>query len=235
MTAVSVASAANFGQGHDEPYARALASGSGTLTLRPDGGPHQAEAVDYDVRGWCEEASLLERSLLRTLHGPVLDVGCGPGRLLAAAQRIGLTALGIDTSAEAVGRARGRGARAREQSVFAPVPHSGLWQSVILLDGNIGIGGSITSLLRRCSQLIAPDGTLLVEVEADEDLDLVYSAVLEDQNGNQSESFRWARTGSAGLVSRAQRNGWKVTAIERIEGRVFCRLSLDAVQDRFLA
>lgn len=235
MTAAGVASVANFGQGHNEPYARALANGSGTLTLRPDGGHHQAEAVDYDVRSWCEDASLLERSLLRSLQGPVLDVGCGPGRLLAAAQRIGLAALGIDTSAEAVGRARGRGARALEQSVFAPVPHSGLWQTVILLDGNIGIGGSITSLLRRCSQLIAPDGTLLAEVEADEDLDIVYSAVLEDQNGNQSESFRWARTGSAGLVSRAQRNGWTVTAIERIQGRVFCRLSLETMPDRLLA
>lgn len=234
MTAV-LSSAANFGQGHDEPYARALANGSGTLTLRPDGGHHQAEALDFDVRGWCGEASLLERSLLRSLQGPVLDVGCGPGRLLAAAQGIGLPALGIDTSAEAVRRARGRGARALEQSVFAPVPHPGLWRSVILLDGNIGIGGSITSLLRRCSQLIAPDGTLLAEVEADEDLDIVYSAVLEDQNGNQSEPFRWARTGSAGLKSRAQRNGWTVSAIERAQGRVFCRLAFTGSPDRIPA
>ncbi|WP_426996786.1 class I SAM-dependent methyltransferase [Pseudarthrobacter sp. N5] len=234
MTAVGVASAANFGQGHNEPYARALANGSGTLTLRTDSGHHQADPVDFDVRSWCEEASLLERSLLHSLQGPVLDVGCGPGRLLVAAQRIGLAALGIDTSAEAVGRARGRGARALEQSVFAPVPHSGLWQSVILLDGNIGIGGSITSLLRRCSQLIAPYGTLLAEVEADEDLDVVYSAVLEDQNGNRSDPFLWARTGSAGLVSRAERSGWTVTAIQRVQGRVFCRLSPASRPDRIM-
>jgi len=234
VTATNVASATQFGQGHTEPYARALADGSGTLTLRPDI-EHTADPVDFDVQSWCGEANLLERSLLRSLQGPVLDVGCGPGRLLAAAQRIGLAALGIDTSAEAVGRARGRGARALEQSVFAPVPHSGLWQSVILLDGNIGIGGSITSLLRRCSQLIAPYGTLLAEVEADEDLDVVYSAVLEDENGNQSEPFRWARTGSAGLISRAQRSGWTVTAIERRQGRVFCRLSLAIIPDRLMA
>lgn len=234
MTAVGLAAVANFGQGHNEPYARALANGSGTLTLRPDNGHHQAAPVDFDVRRWCEEASLLERSLLRSLQGPVLDVGCGPGRLLAAAQRIGLAALGIDTSAEAVVRARGRGARALEQSVFAPVPHSGLWQSVILLDGNIGIGGNITSLLRRCSQLIAPYGTVLAEVEADEDLDVVYSAVLEDQNGNQSEPFLWARTGSAGLVSRAQRSGWTVTAIQRVQGRVFCRLSPASTPDKII-
>lgn len=224
MTAVGVASATHFGQGHNEPFARALASGSGTLTLRPDG-VHHAEAVDFDVRVWCEDASLLERSLLRTLQGPVLDVGCGPGRMLGAAQGIGLTALGIDTSADAVRRARRRGASAIEQSVFAPVPHSGLWQSVILLDGNIGIGGSITSLLRRCRELIAPEGILLAELDTDDSVDVVFSAVLEDENGNQSEPFRWARSGSVGLVSRARRSGWTVTTIERVQGRVFCRLS----------
>ncbi|MET4093816.1 class I SAM-dependent methyltransferase [Arthrobacter sp. UYCu712] len=225
MTATVVAPAAHFGQGHREPYAKALADGSGTLTLRPDSSDHEADAVDFDVRSWCEDASPLERSLLQSLQGPVLDVGCGPGRLLAAAQRMGLPALGIDTSAEAVRRARGRGARVLEQSVFAPLPQPGLWQSIILLDGNVGIGGGITSLLRRCSQLITPHGTLLVEVEADEDMDTVYSAVLEDGDGNQSESFRWARTGSAGLVSRARRSGWTVTAIQRLNGRVFCRLT----------
>ncbi len=232
MTATVVAPAAHFGQGHREPYARALAEGSGTLTLRPVSSEHEAAAVDFDVRSWCDEASPLERSLLQSLQGPVLDVGCGPGRLLAAAQRMGLPALGIDTSAEAVRRARGRGARVLEQSVFAPLPQSGLWQSIILLDGNVGIGGGITSLLRRCSQLIAPHGTLLVEVEADEDMDTVYSAVLEDADGNQSESFRWARTGSAGLVSRAQRSGWVVTSIQRLNDRVFCRLTPSAEPGR---
>ncbi|MEC5182402.1 class I SAM-dependent methyltransferase [Arthrobacter sp. CG_A4] len=230
MTAAGVA---HFGQGHREPYARALADGSGTLTLRPDSEHHNAAPVAFDVRSWCEDASLLERSLLQGLQGPVLDVGCGPGRLLAAAQRMGLAALGIDISAEAVSRARGRGARALEQSVFSPVPQAGHWQSVILLDGNIGIGGSITSLLRRCRQLVAPGGTLLVEVETDEDMDTVYSAVLEDADGNQSEPFNWARTGTAGLLSRALRSGWTVASIQRLQGRVFCRLTPAPEPGRF--
>jgi SAM-dependent methyltransferase len=225
MTATGLAPLDLFGQGRREPYARALADGSGTLTLRPDTEHHAAAPVDFDVRSWCEEASALESSLLRTLQGPVLDVGCGPGRLLAAAQRMGLTALGIDTSAEAVRRARGRGAHALEQSIFAPVPHPGRWQSLILLDGNIGIGGSVTSLLLRCRQLITPHGTLLVEVETDETLDTVFSAVLEDATGNQSEPFQWARTGLAGLQSRAQRSGWAVMSVQHIQGRVFCHLS----------
>jgi len=221
----AVASAACFGQGERGPYARALLTGTGTLTLRPERDYPPAEPVNFDVSTWCEDASTIETSLLQSLQGPVLDVGCGPGRLLAAAGPLGLAALGIDTSAEAVRLARGRGARALEQSIFAPVPQSGQWQSVLLLDGNIGIGGSVTALLGRCRQLIAPTGTLLVEVEADEYIDAAYSAVLEDERGNRSEAFAWARTGTAGLVSRAQAGGWAVTAIRRLQGRVFCSLS----------
>ena len=108
-----------FGQGAHEPYERALRLGGGTLTLRAagegagegfgqDSGPGN---VSFDVQGWCAEATFLEVLLLQSLNGPVLDVGCGPGRLLAAAQSLGLTALGVDTSPEAVRYALGRGAR----------------------------------------------------------------------------------------------------------------------------
>ncbi len=225
MTAIEVAPVALFGQGQREPYARALRNGAGRLTLRPASRHHHAGPVEFDVSSWCEEASSMERSLLNSLKGPILDVGCGPGRLLAAARSLGLQALGIDTSTEAVRRARGRGDRALEQSVFAAVPQSGHWQTVLLLDGNIGIGGSITSLLRRCRQLIAPSGALLVEVEAEEDLDVAYPAVLVDELGNRSEPFSWARTGGAGLEARALSGGWTVSAIQRLQGRTFYRLS----------
>ncbi len=225
MIPAAVAPAAYFGQGEREPYARALLTGTGTLTLRPESGHVPAQPLKFDVRKWCEEATTSERSLLQSLRGPVLDIGCGPGRLLAAARTFGMGALGIDTSTEAVRQARGRGARALEQSIFAPVPHSGHWQSLVLLDGNIGIGGNIAALLGRCREIIAPSGTLLVEVECDDQMDTVYSAVLEDEHGNRSEAFAWARTGAAALASRAQSGGWTVTAIQRLQGRVFCSLS----------
>lgn len=221
----AVAAAAYFGQGEREPYARALLTGTGTLTLRPGIGHDPAGPVTFDVRNWCQDASAIERSLLQSLRGPVLDVGCGPGRLLAAAGTLGLAALGIDTSAEAIRQARSRGGRAIEQSIFDTVPQSGHWQSIILLDGNIGIGGNIGSLLGRCRQLIALGGTLLVEVEADEQIDTVYPAVLEDERGNRSEAFAWARTGTAGLATRAQAGGWSVTDVRHVQGRVFCFLS----------
>lgn len=231
MTAAPVAPGMHFGQGLTEPYALALAKGTGTLTLRPDT-DQNADPVDFDVQGWCAEASPAELSVLKRLDGPLLDIGCGPGRLLSAAQNLGLTAWGIDTSAEAVRRARSRGVRVLEQSIFDPVPHTGQWQSLILLDGNIGIGGGITALLRRCRHLIAPQGALLVEVEADDELDTVYTAVLEDPAGNRSAPFRWARTGTGGIAARAPRSGWTVASVHRVQGRVFCRLSPSAWPSR---
>ena len=224
MTRTISAPATHFGEGDSEPYARALRTGSGTLTLRPETNPAMAGPVQFDVSSWCSDANLLERSLLCSLQGPLLDVGCGPGRMLAAARSVGMSALGIDTSSEAVNRARGHGNRAIQQSVFATVPHTGQWQSLLLLDGNIGIGGSISALLRRCRQLVAPTGVLLVEVEADTDLDISYTAVIEDEEGNRSDAFGWARTGSAGLESRTKSSGWTVSAKHHVQGRIFYRL-----------
>lgn len=226
---VVVAPATVFGQGRDDPYARALLLGGGTLILRPhDASPDSSRhlsGVTFNVLDWCSEASALERNLLQSLPGPVLDIGCGPGRMLSAARSLGMSALGIDTSAEAVGLACGRGTRALKQSVFSPVPQAGNWRSALLLDGNIGIGGNVGRLLRRCRQLIAPRGTLLVEVDPDDGIDAAYLALLEDRDGNRSEPFAWARTGRQGLAARAAEAGWTLGPTERLQGRVFCRLS----------
>jgi hypothetical protein len=73
--------------------------------------------------------------------------------------------------------------------------------------------------------LIALGGTLLVEVDPDDDTDAAFQAVLEDRDGNRSETFTWARMGRRGLETRASAAGWMPGPAERIQGRVFCRLS----------
>ncbi|MDJ0355818.1 methionine biosynthesis protein MetW [Paenarthrobacter sp. PH39-S1] len=215
----------HFGQGSAEPYARALDQGKGSLTLWPLNPGDGLEPVVFNVHSWCAPATALERALLGSLDGPLLDIGCGPGRLLAASQSLGITALGLDTSAPAVQRALNRGTRAVRQSVFAPVPHAGRWRAGLLLDGNIGIGGNVSALLRRCGQILAADGTLLVETDADDSVDAAFHAVMEDDDANFSEPFRWARAGLTSLTAKAESSGWQVTTTHRIQGRVFCRLN----------
>lgn len=197
-----------FGQGAHEPYDKALRHGLGTLSLDPASDDVEASPLRFKVQQWCEPATPAEVALLRASGGPVLDVGCGPGRMLVAAAGLGLRALGVDVSGEAVAQAKSRGAMAIRQSIFDPVPYEGSWETVLLLDGNIGIGGNIAAILRRLGQVLAPDGSVLVEVEQEATLDVSYSAILRGSGSESSEPFPWARVGSLALDTYAADGGW---------------------------
>jgi len=88
--------------------------------------PHErslARAVDGSswrprVDRWTGRADAVDERALAGLSGPVLDVGCGPGRHLCALGRRGVAALGIDVSPAAVDLARLAGARAIVRSIF---------------------------------------------------------------------------------------------------------------------
>ena len=199
-----------FGQGAQEPYAKAMRDGRGTLILEPQTVESAVTAIHYRVEQWCEQASPAEVSMLLASRGPVLDAGCGPGRMLEAAESIGRRALGVDVSSEAVAHARARGMKALHQSIFEPVPHEGVWGTALLLDGNIGIGGSVPALLRRMDQVLSPTGSILIEVDVLDSLDVSYLAVLRGQGAETSEPFAWARVGSQALQHHAGSTGWQV-------------------------
>src|ERR1700676_4536689 len=78
-----------------------------------------------------------ERVLVENVAPPVLDVGCGPGRMVAALGGRGIPALGVDPAPAAVALTRRRGAPALQRSVFDRLPGEGRWGTVLLLDGNI--------------------------------------------------------------------------------------------------
>jgi SAM-dependent methyltransferase len=101
--------------------------------------------------------------VLARVHGPVLDIGCGPGRHVAALAERGTIALGIDITPAALLLARRRGASVLERSVFARVPGAGRWATALLLDGNLGIGADPTALLQRVFELLRAGGEIVVE------------------------------------------------------------------------
>jgi SAM-dependent methyltransferase len=113
---------------------------------------------------WYGEPSPGEMRLLQDMAGPVLDVGCGPGRLVVGLGRLRVVALGIDPAPGAVRACRQRGAPVLQRSVFQRIPAEGRWRTVLLADGNIGIGGDPARLLARCRELTGPDGHVLVEL-----------------------------------------------------------------------
>lgn len=116
------------------------------------------------VHRWRAEPDTVDALILDRCTGSTLDIGCGPGRLTKALSLRGVSTLGIDTSEEAVRMTRRRGGRAMLLDVFDAVPDEGCWKHVLLVDGNVGIGGDPAVLFERVHSLLRPGGSVLIEV-----------------------------------------------------------------------
>jgi SAM-dependent methyltransferase len=185
-------------------YGHAL-TGAGDLRLRYDDGLVRV----LDVRAWTDDADDADLCLLEPCTGPTVDLGCGPGRLVAALVARGVPALGVDLSPHAVALARRRGAATIVRDLFAPLPGEGRWRVALLADGNIGIGGDPARLLARAAQVLAPDGLLLAEVSLD-DVERRGLVRIAAGGGPASRPFAWAELGAAALGSIATSAGWRV-------------------------
>jgi SAM-dependent methyltransferase len=187
-------------------YAQTLAApASGATVARLQDGTIRALAIGR----WVAGADQVDEHALARLDGPVLDVGCGPGRHLHALARRGVFGLGVDLCPAAVALARGRGANVIVGSIFGEVPNAGRWASALLLDGNIGIGGSPARLLGRIVALLAPGGTILVELAAP-DVDTIETFARIETPSTVSEWFAWAEVSAASISDLAGRVGVRV-------------------------
>lgn len=193
-------------------YEEALGGGDVHAVL-PDG------VRPLGVGTWCGEPDAVDELVLSRCVGPVLDVGCGPGRFVAALCRDGVPALGIDISAVAVARARARGGLALRRPLEGLLPGEGRWRTVLLTDGNVGIGGDVPALLDRCRALLAPGGLAIVEADPDPLVDDVVALVLRTADGRRSHPLPWARAGAATLARLAPNHGFGVDEAWRSAGR----------------
>jgi SAM-dependent methyltransferase len=227
---------ATFGSGGAEPYARALRREGRLRLVRADAapetageparaaaGPETETDEPFDVARWSAAADAADLSTLAGARS-VLDIGCGPARMVRAAVDLGIDALGIDVSDTAVAMARDAGLPVAAGSVFDPLEAEGRWNVALLLDGNIGIGGDPTALLARCAEVIAPSGSVVVETAPDADADEFYDARIVDDRGLASATFPWAEVGGRALPAHARRAGLEVAQTWSVDSRAFCRL-----------
>lgn len=206
-----------------DPYSDALVAGRGPLFLRRTDG----WLLPLEVERWCARADAVDLTVLGRCEGTVLDVGCGPGRLVAELAARGRPALGIDVSEAAVENTVRLGGQALRRSVFEPLPGEGRWDTALLLDGNVGIGGDPAALLRRMTQLLAPGGLLIVETLADVDVDervSVHIVRAVDPRSTVGPAFPWARLGSPALLRYAAHGGWRPDGQWTAGGRCFVAL-----------
>ncbi|MFH9614229.1 methyltransferase domain-containing protein [Streptomyces pratensis] len=204
-----------------DPYARALSQGKGPLFLRRQDG----WLLPLDIERWCADADAADLSALRRSEGTVIDIGCGPGRLVAALAARGRRALGIDVSEAAIGRTQEVGGSALRRSVFEPLPGEGCWGTALLVDGNIGIGGDPSALLRRVAAVVAPGGLLITEA-APHDVDERVQVRLDDGRGQPGAAphFPWARVGVSALLRYVRPEGWEPVDQWEADGRPFLAL-----------
>jgi SAM-dependent methyltransferase len=175
------------------------------------------------LREWLAPVDEADAAILAHVSAPALDLGCGPGRHLAALSAGGIRGLGVDLSPVAVRIARGRGADAVLGSVFGEVPGAGTWGTALLLDGNIGIGGAPGALLRRARELLAPGGTVLAELEPPGHRTL-RSRVRLEAPGVVSDWFAWATVGVDGIADIAEGAGLEPAETLCAGGRWFASL-----------
>ena len=167
---------------------------------------------------WSGGVSAGDEGLLRACTGPTLDVGCGPGRLTAALTERAVPALGVDISAVAVRLTLERGGLAIQRSVFDVLPGRGRWHSLLLADGNVGIGGNPVALLARCRELICDQGTVLLDL-TEPGSGLLIEELRLIESGLISPPFRWCQLGVDALGPVAAAAGLVIRDVWTMDGR----------------
>lgn len=211
--------------------------GSSPTTLYDEALGSYAEGGEHDLAAesehgsrtlplarWCGAADAVDVAALDRLRSrlgadpAVLDLGCGPGRHAAHLHKAGAVVLGVDCSRRAVLLTRARGVRAVQADALGPLPAGpapcGGWDAVLLLDGNVGIGGDPLLLLCRVRDLLVPGGLVLAEL--DRDGTTARASIRLRRGARRSLAFPWAWLAAAELDRQAR---WAdLTVVDRWSG-----------------
>ena len=201
------------------PYETSLA-GSGTLSMMTDDG----QCIVLDIERYMAECDAADATVMDRCRGPVLDVGCGPGRMVHALAERGLAALGVDIAPMAVELTRSRGVPVLLRDLFARVPGEGRWPTALVLDGNIGIGGNVDRVLQRLDALLAADGRAMIETAPEPCADEALQVRFSYDGTTTGPSFAWSVIGTTALAARAERVGFSLLDAWSFDGRYFAEL-----------
>ncbi|MDV3125515.1 class I SAM-dependent methyltransferase [Mycobacterium sp. 21AC1] len=205
---------------HGQLYDRAL-DGERCWVRRDDGRLQQLPVHSW--LGGAQSDRGFDRAIVDLCSGPTIDLGCGPGRLVASLVRRGIPALGVDRSSVAVEIARSSGAPVLCRDLFGPLPGTGRWHTALLADGNVGLGGDPWRVLQRAGELLRRGGECLVEF--DTAVTGIESCWVRLESLHAvGPWFRWASVGLDCAARLAEDVGLAVTAIHPIGARVIASL-----------
>jgi SAM-dependent methyltransferase len=201
------------------PYETSLA-GAGSLHMLADDG----DSIALDIERYLAECDAVDQTVMDRCRGPVLDVGCGPGRMVRALSERGIAALGVDIAPMAVEMTRSLGVPVLLRDLFARVPGEGRWPMALVLDGNVGIGGNVDRVLQRLDDLLAPNGRAIVETTPEPLADKTMQVRFARDGVTTGPSFAWSVIGTAPLIARAARVGLFEADTWTTGGRSFVEL-----------
>jgi len=151
----------------------------GQLILAHYKGLPSAEVIERDDRWFglstgasayfasFEKWPSVERRAMPLVHGRVLDVGCGAGRVALHLQACGHEVVAIDISPLAVKTCRLRGVRdARVCSITRVSARLGVFDTIVMFGNNFGLFGNARRaqwLLRRFHRLTSPTARIVAE------------------------------------------------------------------------
>lgn len=156
-----------------------------------------------DISRWAGPADEIDMLVVARCEPPVIDLGCGPGRMVQALAESGRAALGVDMSSVAVNMSMARGGPALRRRIDEVLPAEGRWGTALLMDSNVGMGGDVAVLLARCMQLVMPGGLIICEVDESPERHEVHHVVLRTQHAF-SHPLAWAQIGTVALIEVAR-------------------------------
>ena len=166
-----------------------------------------------------------DRAIVGMCTGPTIDLGCGPGRLVADLLRRGVPALGVDQSACAVELARSSGVPVLRRDLLGPLPGVGRWHTALLADGNVGLGGDPWRVLQRAGELLRRGGECLAEFDtAASGVEARWVRLESDQA--IGPWFRWATVGLDCAARIAADVGLVLRSVHPIGDRVIASLAV---------
>jgi SAM-dependent methyltransferase len=173
----------------------------------------------------CGADEEFDDAVVAMCNGPTIELGCGPGRLVSRLVRRGVPALGVDRSATAIRLAGRCGAPALLGDVFQPLPGIGCWQTVLLIDGNVGLGGDPRRILGRAAELLARGGRCVAEFDA-EVIGIRASWIRLESGRQVGPWFRWAWVGLDSAAMLAREVGLRMTEVHLIGERVIADMAV---------
>jgi SAM-dependent methyltransferase len=189
---------------------------------------HDGEVRILPVHRWLGARGAddaFDDAVVEMCSGPTIELGCGPGRLVARLIERGIPALGVDRSATAIRLAGRGGAPVLLGDVFAPLPGMGCWQTVLLVDGNIGLGGDPRRILGRAAELLSRRGRCVAEFDAAA-IGIRASWVRLESARLVGPWFRWASVGIDSAATLAGQVGLTMTGVRLIGKRVVASLAV---------